>query len=535
MIDDLIQRGDFLFGKKVELLTFWQTVAENFYPIRADFTVVRNLGDELCDDLLTSAPVIMHRDLSDSFSSMLRPSGEDWFEMTADEDRLDLSAKRWLERSSKIQRRAMYDRVSMFDKATKEADRDFAAFGNAVLTVEMNSKRDALLFRNWHLRDCAWCANAEGMVDEVHRKWRPTIRDLSTLFPKTIHPSLKSQLSEKPYCDIECRHIVMPGHCREGFERFPFVSIHLDKENNHVMQEIGLNYFPYVVPRWQTISGSQYAYSPAVIAGLPDARLLQSMTMVLLEAGEKATNPPMIGQADMVRGDMQLYAGGTTWVDSEYDERMGAALRPVALDFRGIPMGMEMRDRVTMSLREAFYLDKLTLPPLGQMTATEVSVRVQEYIRQSLPLFQPIEQEYNAAICDTTFNLLFANGAFGPLRDIPPSLRGADVRFAFESPLSQSTKQKKVGKFRQALELTAEAAQLDQNIGANWDINLAFRDALDGAGVPAKWLVDEKVAAEQRGGEEELETAERMIGGMHEAGAAAEQAARAEQAVQEVA
>jgi hypothetical protein len=45
----------------------------------------------------------------------------------------------------------------------------------------------------------------------------------------------------------------------------------------------------YRIPRWQTVSGSQYSYSPATVAALPDARLIQAMTFTLLEAGEKAT------------------------------------------------------------------------------------------------------------------------------------------------------------------------------------------------------------------------------------------------------
>lgn len=535
MIEDLIERGDFLFGKKVTILGLWQEIADNFYPERADFTTVRNLGDEFCDDLMTSSPIIVRRDLGNSFSSMLRPAGEEWFEMSVDDDRLDLEAKGWLERATQTQRRAMYDRVAMFTRATKEADHDFAAFGNAVLTVELNRARDALLYRSWHLRDCAWCENAEGTIDEMHRKWRPTIRDLMRLFPGKVSNNLTQQAKEKPYCEVECRHIVMPGEYRKGFERFPFVSICIDKENNHIMEEVGMNYFMYVVPRWQTVSGSQYAYSPAVVAGLPDARLLQSMTMVLLEAGEKATNPPLVGQADMVRGDAQLYAGGVTWVDAEYDERLGAALRPLPLDFRGIPMGMEMRDRVTLELREAFYLDKLTLPPLGQMTATEVSVRVQEYIRQALPLFEPMEQEYNAALCETTFNLLFANGAFGPRQSIPKSLAGADVQFKFESPLSQSTKAKKVGKYRQAIELTMMTAELDPKAITNINVNEAFRDALDGAGVPAKWLVPEDQAADAREDEETLQGAEQTIAGVQQASVAAQEAAQAQQMLEQVA
>ena len=45
---------------------------------------------------------------------------------------------------------------------------------------------------------------------------------------------------------------------------------------------------------------------------------------------------PEIATQEVVRTDIQMFAGGTTWVDQAYDERMGDALRnhePPWLDF----------------------------------------------------------------------------------------------------------------------------------------------------------------------------------------------------------
>ena len=62
--------------------------------------------------------------------------------------------------------------------------------------------------------------------------------------------------------------------------------VYLDVANNHIMREHGTFSHGITLPRLQTVSGSQYAYSPCTVAGLPDARLLQAMTLTLLEAGE---------------------------------------------------------------------------------------------------------------------------------------------------------------------------------------------------------------------------------------------------------
>ena len=58
----------------------------------------------------------------------------------------------------------MYDPPALFTKATKEVDGDFAAFGQAALSVELNKNQDQLLFRCWHLRDMAWQYDDENNV-----------------------------------------------------------------------------------------------------------------------------------------------------------------------------------------------------------------------------------------------------------------------------------------------------------------------------------------------------------------------------------
>ncbi|WP_145598643.1 portal protein [Yersinia alsatica] len=140
----LIKQGDHLFGKKSPILNLWQEIAEQFYPERADFTVCRSLGTEFADHLMTSYPVMARRDLGNSFASMLRR--DKWFNLnTGDDDSNDHSAKVWLEWARDVQFKAMYDRRTQFVRATKEADHDYAAFGQCAISVELNKNADGLL------------------------------------------------------------------------------------------------------------------------------------------------------------------------------------------------------------------------------------------------------------------------------------------------------------------------------------------------------------------------------------------------------
>ena len=231
------------------------------------------------------------------------------------------------------------------------------------------------------------------------------------------------------------------------------------------------------------------------MAALPDARLIQAMTLTLLEAGERFTNPPMIAVQQAIRSDVQLYAGGITWVDAEYDERLGEVLRPLTQDKSGMPLGRDLRNDVKAALAEAFFLNKLNLP-MGtddkEMTAFETGQRVQEYIRQTLPLFEPVETDYNGGLCEVTFDLLLRAGAFGAYQDIPPSIRGQQVQFHFVSPLSEAIDAQKAGKLGIANQIISGLTPYDPSAPQMLDLHTAERDALLASGVPASWLRSEK-------------------------------------------
>lgn len=508
-VDTLQRRAEWLRGKRSALLPFWQEMAEQFHPLRAQFTRQFYLPEQFMDVQLTSYPLIVARELKNTFSAMLRPRDQDWFEMTIDRDnKLDRRGRAWLEWATKVQRKAMYDKHAQFTRATKEVDGDFAIFGNGVLTRETDMKEMRMLYRGWHLKDTVWAEKYDGSVGEVFRWWNPPCCELIKRFPKTHAKQLDQWVTTDPYREVRCMHVVIPG---EDYDRVPapgedkkplkyrtpWVQLYLDLENGSVLEETASFSRIYTIPRWETVSGSQWAYSPAAVAGLPDARLLQAMTLTLMEAGENTVRPPLIATQEAIRSDVALYSGGITWVDAEYDERLGEALRPLQLTTGGLSTGIELLKDAREKLSEAFYLNKLTLPaPDREMTAYETGQRIQEWIRSALPLFEPVETEYNAALCEDTFEALMRENAFGAHADIPQSIRGQDVKFVFESPLHQATERKKGALLLQAAQLIGQAVQLDPNVAAELNASEALRDALTGVGVPATWMRDPEEVAQ---------------------------------------
>lgn len=540
----LIEDASAAFGTRGSLMSLWQEIAYHFYPEMADFTTNRYLGDEFADHLTTSYPLMARRTLGDSLSAMLRPIQLDttspgvWFNLRAlDERKENTQTRRWLEHKTQVQRRAMYDKSANFVRATKEGDHTFVTFGQAPLYLDLNKTRDTLLYQCFHLRDVAWREDAEGKISQIYRKWKPSPLQLYGSFGDKISPKAKERLSQAPHTNstaafdrqgggVNCLHVMIKAEDyelrdREGKKwRTPWVSVWIDTDNNWVMEEIGSWQRKYIIPRWVTIPGSQYASSPAVTAALPDARLIQAMTLTLLESSEKFADPPMIATEEVIRSDMQLFAGGTTWVDSAYDERLGAALRPAyeARANEGVRTGNELRMDVREQIAKAFFLDSLALPPASakEMTAFEVSQRISEWIRRAMPIFEPMEFEYNGEICEQTFELLLRNGAFGSIDDMPQELRGADVHFKFESPLHEGADMRKGQKFLEAKAALVQAAELDPGVVPLLNATDTLRDVYKSIGVPAHWTRSrqemQRLVAAQNAQREEQQVLEAGVG-----------------------
>lgn len=499
-VQELIAAGDRLFDKRECLLSFWDEVCFNFDPANASFQSQVTLGEDYAANLTTSYPLLVARDLIDSLSSM-RPAGQTWAEMEVP-DLVDHDAKRWLDWATKTQRRAMYDRAAQFVVATKDADNNYGLIGQAAVTIEMMPDRSSLLYRSWNIRDVAWADGLDGAVECVHQKLKYDAYTMRRLFGEhKLHAKVNDCLKpgKDPYTEFNLRRIVMPTDMYHGETKFrtKLVSVYVDVDNEHMIEVTGQRINPFVIPRWKRIRGSQYAISPAVLAALPEARLLQAMTYTLLQAGEKAADPPMLATHEAVRSDLNLMAGGVTWVREDYDERTGDPLRPLNVDRSGMPLSLEMQQRSEMMLNAAFYLDKFKLPVRGpEMTAYEFAQRIQDHIRSLSQLVEPYETDFNGGLCERTFDVMLANGGFGPLESIPEALRGEDVQFKFKNPMRDAEDKAKGQMLVEGLALVKEAAAITESAGAVPDAVEALRGALEGIGWKPSWINSRERAAE---------------------------------------
>lgn len=479
---------------------FSQDVAENCFPQRADFTTTIN-WQNLAGDLMDGMPIRSRQGLGDAIDAMLR-QGPDWFVVgTGDEMRDKRPGNAvGLHRATARMHSIIKDRRSRWMDATKTADQDWVAFGQAVMSVEEASTRDYLTFRAWHPRDCSWILDENGRLDTFFRRMKMTARNMKRKFDSgvwsgTLDQTVARAADEDPGKEFDLIHVLMATDDIYGSDagmrkkvKHKFISIYLDCANRTYLNERGSKVFNYVAPRMGMLGNSPFGMSTYALNSLPDSRMLQDMKLVVLEQGQKAVDPPTLGAGQVFTRDLQFFAGGHTEVDLGEGQKIGDVFTTLDTGER-INVGFDLIQDVRSAIAEAWILNRLMLPTLRDMREVEVMVRTEEFRRAALPFFQPIESNYHAELLDVTWQMAVNMGQITP--DMFTSeLRDKDVSFTFDSPLNEAEGKKIVDKFFTVLNVAAAAGEIDKTAVNMFDIRTATEAAMLAAG-DAEWIFPE--------------------------------------------
>jgi hypothetical protein len=269
--------------------------------------------------------------------------------------------------------------------------------------------------------------------------------------------------------------------------RHPFISIYIDVENRTYLHERGAPIFNHVIGRHRTLSGLPFAFSPMAINSLPDARMLQDMSLVILEQGQKSVDPPTIGASQVFTRDINLFAGGHTAVDLDEGQKLGDVFSTV--ETGNVSLGFELKQDIRELIKECWLLNSLTLPTLRDMRELEVQVRTDEFRRAALPFFSPIEPNYHGELLGTAWDMAMHLNLLSPAL-LNNELRGAPMNFTYTSPLNEAEGLEIVREYYEAMNIVSAGAAVDQTVANIIDTRRATEDAIS-RGTRAEWLVPE--------------------------------------------
>lgn len=523
-------RADKLFQDFALFRSYCQTVAEIFWPERANFTIDRTPGADMQSGLYTSTPQVMRRDLSNRIGSVIRAPSQDWFKLVARPDELmtDDAVRQWCDTSTRTLRSIIYDRRTNYAKTMAVGDNDFVTFGNAVSWAAVSEDQEHMVFRPCHLRNCAWAENEYGNVDEIYEKLKMNLGQVARLFGRNNLPKPWLQRLDRKggaggLEDVQVMRGVYPirqGDYKEGSKparKWKYVVCYWADDAGCHEDELALRErfsrtFPYNVRRWQVMGDEPFGRSPVTTVALADAYTLNVAEMATLKAIEFSADPMRWAAHEAVVGDIEFRAGGVTYVDFE---DMASGRDPFGTFESGDSthsMDYIEKKQVGMALQ---FFETLWKFPDREMTAYEASERMQMIVQEATPVFQPMEDD-NSRQMDTVFDLSLDRGAFQP----PPDtlLQNGSATWEFETPVSTSLRKVRSEKARTILMEAGEFKAAFPTFGDHIDLDKLEREYLQGRG-PESWIkpVDqvekERVArqeqiAQERGTEQALQIAD---------------------------
>lgn len=505
---ELLKRGDKRFGDRSRLDAFRQEVALNFCPWHASFTTAIGWGDDFASHLVDGTPLLLARDFEAQIGSMLRPPGKQWFWDRTDDEELnnEREIRTYLDWRSRQKMRVIFDRATGAARALKQADGFFAMFGDAVLSVDLNAARTQLRVKNYHVKDVVWALGDEGKANVITRKEQISARNYLSRFKQPgdkVPPEIKRKCDQDPDTLIDIRHEIMPSTEYDAYNPFakhrtggePYVSVWVDETHKSIIRETPQSTMRYVVASWVRLPHMPYAISPATTIAIPDARLIQQQALAILDAAEKGANPPLVATYEAIRGQVDARANGITWIERNYDERMGEPLRPLDTG-KNAGIGVDALMYTKQQLTSAFYLDILRLPDTRNTKSTlETQFRIDEYVRAALPLFAPMQSDYSEAFLQEV-DAVLATTDFEDRAERPEALQDQRLVYQWDNPLAEMIERQKVqviaevssiGQTMAALEAAASQVPALQQL----DTPRVFREAVVSIG-GAKMLLSER-------------------------------------------
>jgi len=199
----------------------------------------------------------------------------------------------------------------------------------------------------------------------------------------------------------------------------------------------GLKEFRFLTPRWYTNGNRVYGVGP-YLRVLPDTKELQAWRSILLETGEKITDPPMRvpGQPN----DLQVNSmkGGLTY-DTSVSPGSNAGITPLYqvngdLNATFAIIG-DLREQIREGLHSNLFMMLAQLPDKAGRTATEIAERSSEKLRRLGPMAQNLHSEAFTPLIEIAFSMMVDAGLVAPP---PESLAGRPLRVVYISSLAQA-------------------------------------------------------------------------------------------------
>jgi hypothetical protein len=489
---EIVQRWQAHYSLRKTVEEHWQLIERFVCPGRGKFFQEEKSEHELTwrrRELYDSTAPMAAQSLAASIHGALTSPATKWFRLRFRTDDLNKmkEAKEWLEECEDRVFMALQD--SNFNIEAAEAYMDLVCFGTTVLVEETESEDtwEGVQFQVIHIRGCYFDMDWNRDVRNLYREMDMTAGQIVSKFgddtPAKIRTAYDSAAEiDRKYTVLFC--IFRREDKKKADTSKPLAVTERPYGWRYVMaddatpigEEGGYYEMPAFVARWRMMSGSQWGFSPAMLA-LPDILTLNELVNLILRAAEKVLDPVTLTTQRGVMGDLDMEPGGVVVVQDIND------VKPYESGAR-FDVSELQRDTLQRSIRTTFHVDQLELKESPAMTATEVNVRYELMQRLLGPTLGRLQNDFLDPLVSRTFKILMRAGQ---LPEVPEALRdaGGEMDIEYTGPLARAQRMTEADSMNRWVSNLAPLAQLKPDILDNVDFDQFARELGETLGVPA--------------------------------------------------
>jgi hypothetical protein len=419
--------------KKAPWLPMYQSLAEMFYTIKADFTRAGNVAEFLQDNIFDNTPQFAAAVFASVCVSMLWPDAARTFNIVPKPFLKGLAGVEAYFRAMSAQMHQSMDNPEAgLTLALGEYFLDFGVFGmSGLATLEGPDEDDAdmpIVFENWDVKTMYVDENSRGYIDRLFIEDEKTVRQVYEEYVENAKPGDKvsarvetlynaGKYDEKVIV-VKVIEPKTPVKGKKGILGMKWATCHLDMTNRVIMREGGFEELPVAVGRMFKRKNETQGRSCGMIA-LPAAINLNSLRQDLIEASEKNLKPPLMVLDDGRLGGavIDTSADGMTVINTAgrpFGEKPVQTLFTVG----EMQSSKDEKENLVQEIMQAFFLDRLLdLNNKTMMTAYETSVRNRLRGEATGSLFSRQIMEMLIPTIKRSYNVHYRKGYFGDFPD----------------------------------------------------------------------------------------------------------------------
>jgi hypothetical protein len=457
-----IRRFKRLDSDRANWRNMWEDVARYCAPRRMGAVGPRVDGDRrISPHIYNPIGINCTQTLAAAMHGMLMNPAINWLNIRLTDERLDdlQQAKQWTNGVSKTISNALASPHTAFHSQANQLLEDMSSLGTAVMYIGQQ-KTGPLFVRTYPIFDCCVAENQYGFVDTVMRDSMYSVRNMVEIWGKNVPSRIMKLYDDGKYDD---RHKVINvctprkdqerDYTNKTPQHMPIAICYIMEEEQHTLEESGVEEMPYVVPRWWVISGEVHGRSPAMTA-LPQIKVSNAATRTVMRAAEKAVDPPLTVPHENLIGPVRQYAGSLTYLRNKAE----IGQMPTS---SSLPYAAEYIQQLDNAIRTTMFVDQVQFVGDFKMTATEVIQRQTERMRLLGPVLGRLENEFLNPLVERVFGIMNRQGAF---EQPPEEIQNADMRIEYSSPLARAQKSQIAQGFQQVIATIEPLAKLGPEI-----------------------------------------------------------------------